>query len=305
VGNRDLINADELIGNLENSASPTYGIGLIDLLNDFIEKELKYKRNDEFQVIFLEFPRAYRLFLASVFGVLPKAAKQIIDKHFLTHPSISKGQVTLNQYLDVLRSPNFFARRLGSWALQETPLRNSTLFVCDATSTQDIIDFWNLRAAGFYVIPVPIQAANMASVKTFAMNFIEKNYRPYRHNPGMFHHTTVQRSRSLSEDVVKHFCDSLNISKPAHNAHPKYLLQWWYPRLWDAWARDNAHGEDIAFPFAYEEERRITEGEERLELRSQDPKFNATFEYSGKPRFVRVASIIEGMPAIENTGSYG
>lgn len=285
VGNRNLINADELIGTLDDKASPTYGIGLIDLLNDFIEKELKYKRNDEFQVIFLELPRAYRLFLASVFGVLPKAATQIIDKYFLTHPSISKGQVTLNQYHDVLMSPNFFVRRLGSWALQDTPLCNPTLFVCDATSTQDIIDFWNLRAAGFYVIPVPIQAANMASVKTFAINFIEKNYRPYRHNPGMFHNTTVQRSRSLSEDVVKHFCDSLNISKPAHNANPKYLLQWWYPRLWDAWARNNAHGEDIAFPIAYEEERRITEGEERLELRSQDPKFDASYEYSGKPRF--------------------
>lgn len=285
VGNRDIIKADELIGTLEKSASPTYGIGLIDLLNDFIEKELKYKRNDDLQVVFLELPRAYRLFLASVFGVLPKAAQQIIDKYFLTHPGISKGQVTLNQFLDVLRSPNFFPRRLISWALEEKPLRNPTLFVCDATSTQDVIDLWNLRAAGFYVIPIPIQAANIARVKTFAQNFIERNYRPYRDNPGMFHHTTVQRSRSLSEEVVKDFCSSLNIPKPEHNAQPKYLLQWWYPRLWDAWARDNAFGEDIAFPFAYEEERRIAEGEERVELRSQDPKFDASYEYSGKPRF--------------------
>lgn len=285
VGNRDIVSADELIGVLENSASPTYGIGLIDLLNDFIENELKYKRNDDLQVTFLELPRAYRLFLASVFGVLPTTAQKIIDKRFLSHPAISKGQVTLNRFLDVLRSPNLFPRRLSSWALQDTPLRNPTLFVCDATSAQDVIDFWNLRAAGVYVIPVPIQAANTAGVKAFALKFIERNYQPYRHNPSMFHHTTVQRSRSLSEDVVKDFCQSLNIPKVEHNAHPKYLLQWWYPRLWDAWARDNASGEDIAFPFAYEEERRIAEGEERLELRTQDPKFDAFHDYSSKPRF--------------------
>lgn len=101
----------------------------------------------------------------------------------------------------------------------------------------------------------------------------------------MFHHTTIQRSRSLSSDKVQAFCQSLNIPKPEHNAHPKFLLQWWYPRLWDTWARENAFGEDIVFPFAYEEERRITEGEERLELRSQDPKFNSFHYYPGKPRF--------------------
>ncbi len=280
VGNRDIINADELIGALENSVTPTYGIGLIDLLNDFIKKELKYKRNDDLQVIFLELPRAYRLFLASVFGVLPKTAQKIIDEHFLTHPGISKSQVTLSKLLDILKSPNLFPRRLSSWALQEKPLRNPTLFVCDATSAQDVIDYWNLRAAGVNVIPIPIQVANMASVKAFALNFIEKNYQPYRHNPEMFYHTTVQRSRSLSEDLVKDFCHSLNIPKP-----DQYLLQWWYPRLWDAWARDNVPGEDIAFPFAYEEERRITEGEERLELRSQDPEIDVFQDYSGKPKF--------------------
>jgi hypothetical protein len=85
VGNRDIVSADELIGALESSSSPTYGIGLIDLLNDFIEHELKYKRNDDLQVTFLELPRACRLFLASVFGVLPKTAQKIIDKHFLSH----------------------------------------------------------------------------------------------------------------------------------------------------------------------------------------------------------------------------
>lgn len=285
VGNRDIVKADDLIGDLKDSASPRYGIGLIELLNDFIEKELKYKRNDDLQVVFPELPRAYGLFLASVFGVLPKRAQEIIDMHFLNIPGITKVHPTLARFTELLRSNNFFPRRLTSWRLDEQPLHGAQLFVCDATSTQDIIDYWNLRAAGFYVVPVPIQAAETEITKNLARDFIEKNYRPYRDNPEMFHHTTVQRSRSLTEEAVKRFCQSLNIPKDERKTQPKYLLQWWYPRLWDAWARENVFGEGIAFPFAYEEERRISEGEERLELRSQDPKFDTFHGYSGKPRF--------------------
>ena len=285
VGNRDIVKADELIGSLKDSASPQYGIGIIELLNDFTEKELKYKRNDDLQVVFPELPRAYGLFLASVFGVLPKEAQQIVDKHFLNITGISRVRVTINKFVELLRSPNFFPRRLISWALEEQPVREPQLFVCDATSTQDIIDYWNLRAAGFYVVPIPIQAAETESMKIFAREFIERNYGPYRHNPEMFHHTTIQRSRSLTEDTVKSFCQSLNIPmhEPKHQA--KFTYRFWYPRLWDAWARENAFGEGIAFPFAYEEERRISEGEERLELRSQDPKFDTFHDYSGRPRF--------------------
>ncbi len=285
VGNRDIVKTDELIGSLKDSASPEYGIGLIELLNDFIEKELKYKRNDDLHVVFPELPRAYGLFLASVFGVLPKEAQQIVDKHFLNLTGISRCRVTINQFLELLRSPSFFPRRLTSWALEKKPLRDPQLFVCDATSTQDIIDYWNLRAAGFYVLPIPIQASETESVKTFAREFIERNYRPYRHNPKMFHDTTVQRSRSLTEDTVKGFCQSLNIRMHGPKHQPKFTYRFWYPRLWDAWARENAYGEGIAFPFGYEEERRISEGEETLELRSQDPKFETFRYYSGKPKF--------------------
>ena len=285
VGHRDIVKAEDLIGNLKDSASPPYGIGIIDLLKDFIEKELKYKRNDDFQVSFPELPRAYRLFLASVFGVLPQKAQQIINKYFPEVSCVSKVHVTLKRLPELIKSKIFFPRRLTSWELNNRFLHGAQLFVCDARSTQDIIDYWNLRAAGFYVVPIPIQASETESMKELARDFIEKNYRPFKYNPKMFHRTTVLRSRSLSEDVVKAFCQSLNIPKTKHPAHPMYLFQWWYPRLWDAWARENAFGEGISFPYAYEEDRRLSEDENRLELRSLNPKFELVHNYSGKPKF--------------------
>ena len=159
VGNRDLVKADELIGDLKESASPRYGVGFIELLRDFKEKELKYKRNDDLQIIITDLPRSYRLFLASVFGALPKNCQRIIDEHFADVPGITIVRPTLTQYVDLLQPRKMFPRRLTSWALEEVPLRDAVLFVCDAKSPQDVIDYWNLRAAGYYVIPIPIQVA--------------------------------------------------------------------------------------------------------------------------------------------------
>ena len=243
VGNRDIVKEEDLIGDLTETATPRHGIGLIELLADFADKELKYKRNDRLNVTFSVLPRSNRLFLASVFGAVPTTAQKIIDRQFANVPGITRVRPTIENFVELLSPLRIFPRRLSVWALEERPLRDATLFVCDATSAQDIIDYWNLRAAGYYVVPIPIQGAALENVKKLATNFIETNYRPYRHNPNMFHHTTVQRSRSVNEEKVRKFCDSLDISKSNSMTRSKYTLRWWYPRLWDAWARENTSKE--------------------------------------------------------------
>lgn len=284
VGNRDLVKESELIGDLSETLTPRYGIGLVELLRDFVDKELKYKRNDDLHVAFAEMPRAYRNFLASVFGVLPVDAQQVIDKHFSDIPDVTHVKPVLINFLELLRNNRLFPRHLSMWSLEERPLQGAVLYICDATAPQDIIDYWNLRAAGYYVAPIPIQVSTAENVKKFAREFIEDNYQLYHGDPDMFHHTTVQRSRSLTEETVKKFCESLNIKKNNDTSRIKYSLRWWYPRLWDAWARDNA-SERIAFPYSHEEEQHISEGENRLELRSLNPRVKLFREYSGHPRF--------------------
>lgn len=284
IGNRDLVQEADLLGDISKTATPRYGIGLIELLGDFLEKEMKYKRNDDLHIAMPEMPRAYRTFLASVFGVLPEDAQRIVDNDFSRAPGVTRVKPTISNFVELWKPNRMFPRHISMWSMEERPLRDATLFVCDATSPQDIIDYWNLRAAGYYVVPIPIQVSTSESVKKLATDFIEENYRAYRHNENMFHHTTIQRSRSLSEETVKKFCDSLNIKKAEEKNQFKYSLRWWYPRLWDSWARENA-SEGIAFSYSHEEERHISEGESRLDLRALNPKCELFREFSGKPRF--------------------
>jgi len=249
-----------------------------------MDKELKFKRRDDLHIAIPTLPRSYRAFLASVFGVFPASEQRTVERE-LSHMSEAVFlKLTLQNFVEMLKPERVFPRHLTTWSLDERPLRDALLFVCDAKSPQDVIDFWNLRAAGYYVVPIPLQISTNASVKKLAENFIEDNFVPYRHNPDMYHHTTIQRSRSLSEESVKKFCESLNIGAPMEKRRMKYSLRWWYPRLWDAWARENA-SESIQFPYSHEQERQISEGESRLELRSLDPRFRLDREFTGHPKF--------------------
>lgn len=284
IGNRDLVSEDDLLGDISKTATPKYGVGLIELLSDFLDKELKFKRNDDLHIALPDMPRAYRMFLASVFGVLPKEARLVIDEDFSNTVGITRVSPTINNFTELWKPNRMFPRHLTMWSLEGKPYRDAVLFICDAKSLQDIIDYWNLRAAGYYAVPIPIQASANDSVKKTAKDFIEENYQPYRHNPDMFHHTTVQRSRGVSEEVVEQFCESLNIEKSKDKGKFKYSICNWYPRFWDAWARENA-SEGIGFPFSHEEEQRISEGDERLEFHSLNPRIDLFREYSGEPKF--------------------
>lgn len=289
IGNRQLVQEAELIGDISETATPRHGIGFIELLKDFQEKELKYKRNDDLHIALPDMPRAYRTFLASVFGVLPEAAIRIADNKSFCSAGIRHVKPTLANFVDLWRPDRMFPRHISMRALEVVRFRDPVIFVCDASSSQDIIDYWNLRAAGYYVIPIPIQVSTSANIKKLAQNFIEDNYRSYRYNPEIFQHTTIQWSRSVSEDAVTRFCESLNIVPAKEKNQAKYSMRWWYPRLWESWARENA-SEGIAFPFSYEEEQRIAEGEVRLEMHALNPKIKLFREYSGEPRFANELS---------------
>jgi len=284
IGNRDLVAEDGLLGKLSETGAPQYGVGLIEILKDFANSELKFQRNDNLHIAIPQPTRSYRAFFASVFGALPDEAKDLIRSEVPELQRVVEFKPTLTDFFENFNPDRIYPRRLSVWSLDWCPYRDAVLFVCDAKSHLDVMDFWNLRAAGYQVLPIPIQASRNDDIKKLAENFIEANYLPYHHNPEMFHHTTIQHSRSLTNRAVDDFCKSLNVKRSKGKQQLKYSIRCWYPRLWNEWARENAH-EGIMFPYSHEREQRISEGETRLELRSLDPKFRLSRNYSGNARF--------------------
>lgn len=108
VGNRDLVEPDKLAGDPKDSSALRYGVGITEVLADFLEKEFKYKRHDNLEIVIPELPRAYRLFLASVLGALPNSLRQALEKRLSDVPGVSKVRPALEQFAELLAPGRVF-----------------------------------------------------------------------------------------------------------------------------------------------------------------------------------------------------
>lgn len=289
VGNRHLVVESDFVGDTDTSFQSNYGIGLHDLIDDCVEQNFKYKRQDDLQIAMPVLPKAHRAFLASIFGTQTENVRSYVKEKYPELPIDTHCSVSLKTMFDDLKPTRIFTRHLTSNSLEYRPLRDATIFVCDATKALDVIDYWNLRAAGTYVIPMPIQLLDSDSAKRFVREFIDDNFKPYPHNADMYPHTTVQKSRSVGRDAIDKVCEPLRGMSPHAAGRRKYSIRCWYPRLWDEWARQNTT-ENIAFPFSYEGEVKVSSGENRLDFRTADPKIKYSDRFSRNPNFVNELS---------------
>lgn len=294
IPDEKIIQPDELISGIEDDGTPCYGIGIFEILRHVYKKEFKFIRKEPLQIFFPNISSQFKLFLASIFGVLPKTIDDVVIKKFDKLLSIDRSPLTIYDYTKHFPSRKLFPRRLTM--MEINPLRINShndgqcIFLMDASNALDIIDYWNLRASGWNIIPIAKQVCNLDAVKSIAIEFIENNFIPYRHNPNMFHATTILKSRKISESELKGFTLSLNIPKPDSPEKFKYSMQHWYPRIWDNWARekDGVGGCKLEVK---EEQHDLQTKPDHISLRTIDPDFASRFGGHGTYRFANEINI--------------
>jgi len=291
VGHRDVIKAPDVLGKVEEDGTPGYGIGLFEVLSHLIRKELRFVRRTPLDVRIPSFAGSGSLFLASVFGSLPAACQKIFDKQFMTALDAKRVSCKISDYPELLEPEVLFLRRLGALYLEPRSSgfrRDDCVFLLDAAHPPDILEYWNLRAVGRHVIPVPVQAAQSAQVQRFVEKFIEENFRPLRRNKDFYNTTTLLKSRSLTEMQLHDFAKSLKIEPSGVPNWGKISLQRWYPRIWDEWAWDK----DGSEPADIVADTRTVDfsAEDRITFRTLDPKF-AFYSIHGTARFANAVDL--------------
>jgi hypothetical protein len=123
---------------------------------------------------------------------------------------------------------------------------DACVFFMDASKVDDVVDFWNLRALGRSVVALPKQFAENESVRAHLIEFLRAHRRHWRHQPTVCDKATFILSRHSTMGEMQAFAESLELKPPEGDTSKDgyYTLQPWYPRLWDAWARDK----DAAIP---------------------------------------------------------
>ena len=289
VGNRRTIHdVSDILAPVEEYGIPRYGIGLFEVLNYFINRELKFLRRDPLDLCVPCFGSKYRTFLASVFGTLSENINQIFWERFAGVLEAKKNECSDANYAEFLNARKLFLLRIARYNLRAIRSRWSweqCIFFLDATNSLDIMDYWNLRAIGWNMIPIPKQFAQYDKMKQHALDFIEANHVPRHSNPESYHHTAILRSRSISEDEHKIFVDALDVPKPDEpSKRSMVVMDPSYPRMWDEWARHHDHVECCNLE-AGSVEHDILTNQEKIRFKTLDPKCIGRFAGYSEARF--------------------
>ena len=276
-GHRPAIKCSEILANVQKRGTPEYGIGMFEVLQYFYETELKFVRQHPIMIRLPEFGTRHKLFLASVFGAFsPSLMAQFTETWLKRIPCIKIKKCGLSNYADFLKEGNLFIRRFGMVGIQGVSRRsfrpNDCLFFLDANSNLDILDYWNLRAVGWTVMPICKQAAGNPDLQREAAKFVEENSWAYRDNPNCFNTTTLLKSRSTTIDEMEKFGRILQLAPKRSEHEEKIVYSTSYPRMWDEWAR-RVEGIDLPEIQIKQADFRISNGESLVSFTSLAPDF--------------------------------
>lgn len=267
-----VVKPEELWGEADDeSADPTTGIGAMDVLVDLYCECFKYQARRPYKALIPVLPKQHTLFWASVFGEYPAHVDKAINRDFSEPLAIERPELTPDNCWQLLDADHFFPRRITAWALmpgQGLPFGNhACVFFMDASRVEDITDYWNLRASGRSVLPLPKQFLKLPSFADAVRQFLIDERRPMRGEPKIVDAARFVRSRNMTMEDMQSYAAGLGLkARPEDGPHnPYFVLQHWYPRLWNEWARGKDGG--VVDVYAEDEESMQIESASELTIR--------------------------------------
>ena len=276
--------------------SPKYGIGIFEIFNDLFEKHFKFKAKYPVKVVIPELPKQHGLFWASVFGELPTQLLPIVTAQYQEPLEITKPKCSLESIGEYFKPGVLFPRRLGQQALDHINRsgmrRSAYAFFMDATKIEDIVDYWNLRAMGRDVMPIPKQLLSNKQLIELSVEFFKRYRVHWPHNKTICDCASIVRSRNTTMEEVEAFALKLKIEIPKDDPSKDgyFSLQHWYPRIWNEWGRDKDGASPDDF-YGDENSIEVPESDDlKVSFRPLLPEFADKYGYHDHPRCVNEVS---------------
>lgn len=230
-----LISFDEVMATEEGDEHIGRGLSVINCYRGLYEQVHQFVTRHPYKVV-LPNPAVpeLSLFSAMCFGAFPHAAAlayfgQAYQEAFESQNLTLDGSTLFDFYEPSTRTP----LQIGStslavqrWGKAQSP----TLFYMDGTSTHDLIEFWNMRALGCRIRPVPKQWADMLIEP--CKRFVSDNNIPLHSKSQLKQSTTVMRSCTTHDNETKDFTRLINT-----DIDGAVVLQLWGYQLWNNWDR--------------------------------------------------------------------
>ncbi len=236
---RTVLPASDITQSITTRGIPGYGVGLYEILAELGRQEFKFVRRDNLKVLAPTFDSPTEPFLAAIFGNVPPDAGEEIYEHFLRPVDAYRPAVTMENFLDFLPGQYLFRREVCGFKIDVRRYRadrSAVIFHFDHSNALDLIDYWNLRAVGWEVLPIPKAISGSDKAKEIGRKFIADNERRDAETPSFEYRVTIVKGRSLGETDHSAFVDSLRET-------PEQIMtcQFWYPSMWDEFTQARGH----------------------------------------------------------------
>jgi hypothetical protein len=291
--NREIID-DKEVEIKKSDWVPGYGIGIFEVLQGFFKKEFKFKQKYPPKVIFPIFPNKSKNFFRAIFGFEPSDIHKIVEENWKESLDAEATNISFENYLQNGYLLNI--RKILNLDIETKSNfghRGECVFLMDANNVTDIIDFWNLRAIGWKVLPVAIQSSDYNEIQKNIADYIDDHSGVSRHNFQIYYHCSIVKSRSISEDQMTNFVSKIKDKVKEDNdaKGSRFVIQNWYPRMWDEWARDK-DGVSCCDLEVSSKGYNFDNCSEALDLRTIYPEFIFKYPSHDGPRYANDVSVM-------------
>lgn len=217
----------------KETLSERAGLAMYFVYEGLYEEEFQYQlRHPRTLVDPVPARRMPALLHAAMFGSIPDG--ESTHRAALRDLGAIREHVAVDAVLETLVA-KFSPLRLTGDFLKWRTDPATVVFVLDPRRPVDIIDYWNLRALGRRVLPVPPAWAEAMGPRLRRM--IERENRPNARLQPWVTRATLLQSRSVDREAFE--ATGRAIDAPKEHV----VWQHWVPRLFPAWARDADHAE--------------------------------------------------------------
>lgn len=272
-----VVSLDEM---LKKPALPEAGVGVMPLYRSLYGKYFQFVARHPRQLVYVKATGRFTAFSAARFGEIPRGGWSFYKKglHDLGATNSSLTQTAYGG--DLLRA--WTALALGSDGLDVKVPRRTAYLVIDPISFIDLVDYWNLRAFGWNVLPIPIPwVERMAKVVSEMLDREHKPSRPLRNDVTSGH---VMKGRSVASDAFHGFVRSLTAPSD------RLVVQTRVPRYWrrDCWDSDHAERPELS---AREEDVEVEARDGRIAFPALAPEFDTVHWGSSLAQWANVVQV--------------
>lgn len=243
----EIIKLEDICDNIAEEEMPGYGIGLLEIVGEYYDREFKFIRRDKRSHYYPSYGAGYNCFLKSVFGCFPQELSMSGLNSITMSLQAKAERITLDNYLSFLELDGpLNVHRLSSYNLnidytKRVARERNAIFVLDSLSFIDVLDYINLKAAGYTVLPILRSSLNSDQAKKICLEFIDDEAWVHRDNPHATYDVTMLKSRSVTQKELEAFYRFVEPPSFEGQEISKCFMRFDFPDFWSRWHQEKGH----------------------------------------------------------------